>query len=101
MADEGDEKIHQPSSILSRVWAGGGLLYPVILTVCIVSISGTEDPATLGGIPYFNKLAHFCVFGLLATSIFRIVPPASRNFRPALAVIALGSIFGLSDEIHQ
>ena len=97
----GDGKVQHLSAIWPRIWAGGELLYPVILTLCIVNLSGTENPATPGGIPYFDKLAHFCVFGLLATVIFRIIPPPSRHFQSALAVIGLVSIFGLSDEIHQ
>jgi len=41
------------------------------------------------------------VFGLLATMIFRLIPPGSRNGRSALMVILAVSLFGLSDEFHQ
>jgi VanZ family protein len=66
-----------------------------------VNLSGTENPATPGFIPSFDKLAHFCVYGLMATLLFRLIPPASRNGLSALVVILAVSLFGLSDEIHQ
>jgi len=96
-----DEESQPPISIWGRIWAGGRVSYPFLLAVGIVSLSGTENPATPGGIPYFDKLAHFCVYGLLASLLFRLVPRISRNARSALVVILAVSVFGLSDEIHQ
>ena len=83
------------------VWANGQGLYPLILAIGIVGLSGEQSPPTPGFIPSFDKLAHFCVFGLLATLLFRLLPPASRNARAAILVILAVSLFGLSDEIHQ
>ena len=85
----------------TAVWADGQVLYPVILAVGIVGLSGEQSPPTPGFIPSFDKLAHFCVFGLLATLLFRLVPPTSRTARIAILVILAVSLFGLSDEIHQ
>ena len=85
----------------TAVWADGQVLYPVILAVGSVGLSGEQSPPTPGFIPSFDKLAHFCVFGLLATLLFRLVPPTSRTARIAILVILAVSLFGLSDEIHQ
>ncbi|ADE55186.1 VanZ family protein [Coraliomargarita akajimensis DSM 45221] len=48
-----------------------------------------------------DKIAHFLVFGLLATSIIRI--PAFRNptWRGALTAILITSGYGAFDEFHQ
>ena len=90
-----------PTSIGRRIWANGQVLYPIFLAVGIVSLSGTQSPPTPGFIPSFDKLAHFCVYGLLGTLLFRLVPLASMIGRSALAVIFAVSLFGLSDEFHQ
>ncbi len=89
------------TSVWRSIWADGQVLYPVILALGVVSLSGTSNPPTPGFVPGFDKLAHFCVYGLLATLIFRMVPPASRNGWSAFLVILAVSLFGLSDEIHQ
>jgi VanZ family protein len=96
-----EEKTQPSPAFWRRVWADGQVLYPVILAVGIVSLSGTQSPPTPGFIPSFDKLAHFCVYGLLATLIFRLIPSESRIGRAAWLVILVVSLFGLSDEIHQ
>lgn len=88
-------------SFWRTIWVNGQILYPVILAAGIVGLSGESSPPTPGFIPSFDKLAHFCVFGLLATLLIRLLPPASRNARNAFLVILAVSLFGLSDEIHQ
>jgi VanZ family protein len=88
-------------SFWRTVWANGRIVYPVLLAIGIVNLSGTEDPATPGFIPSFDKLAHFGVYGLLATLLFRLIPTASRNGLSALVIVLAVSLFGLSDEIHQ
>lgn len=92
---------HTKSSFWPAVWANGQVLYPLILAAGIVGLSGESSPPTPGFIPSFDKLAHFCVFGLLATLLFRLLPPASRSAWTAFLVILAVSLFGLSDEIHQ
>ena len=96
-----DKKPQARPSFWRTVWANGQLLYPIILAIGIVGLSGEQSPPTPGFIPSFDKLAHFCVFGLLATLLFRLLPPASRNASTAVLVILAVSLFGLSDEIHQ
>lgn len=82
-------------------WQEGRVVFPTLLAIGIVSLSGTENPAAPGGIPFFDKLAHFCVFGLLATLIIRLVPEKLRWPWGATGVVLLVSLFGLSDEFHQ
>ena len=89
------------SSFWRAIWAHGQVLYPIILAAGIVGLSGEGNPPTPGFIPNFDKLAHFCVFGLLATLIVRMVPAHARTLRAALGVVALVSFFGLTDEFHQ
>jgi VanZ family protein len=45
-----------------------------------------------------DKIAHFSVFGLLASLIFR-APGFCRKW--AIAAVVLVSLFGMSDEFHQ
>lgn len=44
----------------------------------------------------FDKIAHFSVYGLLATLVVR-----ARGERAAWQAVALVSLFGVSDELHQ
>ncbi|MEZ5275389.1 MAG: VanZ family protein [Opitutaceae bacterium] len=101
MTMENDATTNAKPRLWSLVWQDGRLLFPLMLAVGIVSLSGTENPAAPGGIPSFDKIAHFCVFGLLATLILRMIPDGSRTFLAAAAVVALVSVFGLTDEFHQ
>jgi VanZ family protein len=48
-----------------------------------------------------DKLAHFLVFGLLATSIVRIPRLFRRGRAGALIAAGLASAYGLLDELHQ
>ncbi|MFP4069818.1 MAG: VanZ family protein [Opitutales bacterium] len=48
-----------------------------------------------------DKIAHFLVFGLLATSIARIPRLARAGFLGALLAAALTSSYGVLDELHQ
>jgi len=100
-AMERDERSQSTPSIWHSIRARGQILYPVILAIGIVGLSGTENPPAPGFVPSFDKLAHFCVYGLLATLVFRLIPQTSKNWRSALLVIVAVSLFGLSDEIHQ
>lgn len=45
----------------------------------------------------FDKLAHFSIFGLLATLVARNGFVPGRAWLPIVAV----SVFGLTDELHQ
>lgn len=80
--------------------------WPVGLMVAITLVSGTATPAVPGD-PFIgrDKLAHFAVFGVLATAWIRCRPRSVSSTRPrlpwALAAVGLTASFGLADELHQ
>ncbi|MEY4487888.1 MAG: hypothetical protein RIQ79_396 [Verrucomicrobiota bacterium] len=60
--------------------------------------SSRSEVAGPPGIPHLDKIAHFSVFGLLASLVVR-APGFHRRW--ALAAVALVSLFGITDEFHQ
>ena len=71
-----------------------------MLTVTIVS--GQTNVAT----PNFNivapdKLAHFLVFGLIATAIIRLPVFEEKQTKGFIAAVVVTSLFGFADEMHQ
>lgn len=66
------------------------------LAVTIVVASGRGQVAA-PAIVDFDKVAHFAIFGLLATLVARAGFPGRRAWLAVLIV----SLFGLSDEWHQ
>jgi VanZ family protein len=70
-------------------------LYPFALAVMVVVASGRTHVAAPSGVG-FDKLAHFSVFGLLATLVARC--PGVHRFRYAILVV---SCFGIADEFRQ
>lgn len=73
-----------------------GWLWPVLLATAIVSASGRGQVAA-PAIVNFDKVAHFAIYGLLATLVARNGFVPRRAWVPIVAV----SLFGLSDEWHQ
>lgn len=71
-----------------------------MITITLVS-GGTIVALPIPSFFRFDKLAHFCVFGLLATSILRSLPPGIKPFHAMLIAFAATSLFGISDELHQ
>lgn len=71
-------------------------VWPVALAVTIL-IGSSRGEVAAPQVNHFDKLAHFLVFGLLATLLART--PAGLR-RAWLAVVAT-SLFGISDELHQ
>mgnify|MGYP005850035433 CR=1 FL=1 len=78
-------------------------LWPVLLGVTIFSLSGATHIATpdLGFQFSKDKVGHFLVFGLLATSILRVPGIDRMGWRGAIlaALITIG--FGGFDELRQ
>lgn len=73
-----------------------GWLWPALLATAITAASG-QSQVTAPGFLNADKLAHFLVFGLLATLVVR------NGFAPRhawVAVVAV-SVFGAADEWHQ
>ena len=70
-------------------------LYAAALAAVVVTASGRSAVAA-PSIVNFDKLAHFSIYGLMATLVVR---PFKRHHLIWAVVIVSG--FGISDEIHQ
>src|SRR5690625_4555920 len=79
------------------------LFWPILLMIILFSGSSGNAPATPGWLrfPHFDKVAHFFVFGLLATSIFRAFPASMKVGTRSIISVVLVSIFGFFDELRQ
>jgi len=62
----------------------------------MVVIASSRSQVAAPSVSYFDKIAHFSVFGLLGTLIAR--SPGVRRFRYAILIV---SLFGISDEFRQ
>lgn len=79
-----------PSPVSRLRW-----LYPLALAATVV-IASSRSQVAAPTISYFDKIAHFSVFGLLGSLIARC--PGVRRFRYAILIV---SLFGVSDEFRQ
>ena len=70
-------------------------VWPLLLATTIVIASG-RGQVSAPDVVNFDKIAHFSVYGLLATLVVRI----ESRWRGWLAIL-LVSVFGLLDEWHQ
>ncbi len=79
------------------------MIWPIALALTIVYSSGGSAPQLPAILPFIaiDKTAHFFIFGLLATLIFRVVKDNKMPIKHALIAILITSLFGLSDEWHQ
>jgi VanZ family protein len=76
-------------------------LRPLALAVTLVFASGNNPAPIPGAFVGFDKLAHSCIFGLLATLLLRVDAVWRRTgWRGWLAILAV-SAFGAIDEWHQ
>ena len=78
-------------------------LWPVLLILTIFLASGSEHLATpdLGFQFSKDKIAHFFVFGLVATSILRTPKFKDLSLRSMLIAALITSTYGACDEFHQ
>jgi hypothetical protein len=76
-----------------RWWRWG---YPLAIALGIVFASSRTEVGGGPDIPGFDKVAHFGVFGALATAAVRLVPPRRAGW-----VLLAVSLFGATDEFHQ
>ncbi len=76
-------------------------LWPLVLMLAITGVSGTSNPQLPGNFTVHDKLAHFMVFGLLATTFVRLPVFRRRTWWMLLVCVALPSAFGGLDELHQ
>jgi VanZ family protein len=77
---------------------------PVLLVMGLIFFfSSLPDPgATPGGIS--DKTAHFLIYGALGAALMRALADgrsAAMTLTRILAVVVLGTLYGVSDEIHQ
>lgn len=79
------------------------MLWPIFIAGTIFTLSGVSVLATPDieiDLP-LDKVAHFLVFGLLATAIIRIPYIHSKKWRGALITIAIVALYAAADEYHQ
>lgn len=77
---------------------------PVLLVMGLIFyFSSLPDPGgTPGGIS--DKAAHFLIYGALGGALMRALAEgrsAAMTMPRILAVVVLGTLYGVSDEIHQ
>ena len=82
------------SSRLKWLWA-------FALAGTLVWASGNSSPQIPGSFVGLDKIAHFGLFGLLATLVLRLESVWRRLGWRGWIVIAAVSIFGATDEWHQ
>lgn len=90
----------QQKTIPVRPWLWRSL-WPVAMACTIFSASSQSQIAGPAGIPHLDKIAHFGVFGLLATLVLRVFFDSRHLVRTTVVAIALASVYGMSDEFHQ
>lgn len=78
-------------------------LWPFAIALAIFLASGAKNLAApdLGFDFSYDKLAHFLVFGLLATAVLRIPSFFKNGWKGALLAACLISIYGALDEFRQ
>lgn len=76
--------------------------WPLLIVGTIFMVSGQSEVATPGfSFTHIDKIAHFGVFGALATSLIRLEFFRKQGWKGAVQVILLVSLFGGLDEWRQ
>lgn len=76
-------------------------LWPILILLTVFFASGQSVIAT-PGISYSpDKLAHFAVFGALATSLIRLPRVLAKGWRGGWGVWLFIAVYGAFDEFHQ
>jgi VanZ family protein len=78
-------------------------LWPILIVLTVFVVSGQSEVAVPSGFNLvgIDKVAHFGVFGALATSLIRLPEFQRRGRKGAWMVILLVSIYGGLDEWRQ
>lgn len=81
-----------------RTW-----VWPILLAATIFTLSGASQIATPDIDVQFSKdkIAHFLIFGLLATSILRVPNIQKLGWRGTIIAILITIAYGGFDEIRQ
>ena len=79
------------------------VLWPLALMATITSFSSQSGPQVpwVNWIPAHDKIAHFFVFGLLATHLLRLRREARKTRTGASFAVLMTLLFSVSDELHQ
>lgn len=71
-------------------------LWPMAVAA-LIFVASSRSQLAEPGLPSIDKVAHFSVYGLLATLMVRL----GRGAKAAWVSITLASLYGMSDEWHQ
>lgn len=85
------------------LWIRRDWLWPLLIYGTVLTVSGRSEVAVPSGLNFFqaDKLAHFLVFGALATAMIRIPEVRGLGRRSGLLVMVLVSLAGAADELWQ
>lgn len=89
---------HNFFSLEKRVYFWPILLMGIVSILSSVSVIATPD---IGNFFAFDKLAHFLVFGLIATSLLRIPYFYEKELGGVFEVIFIVACYGALDEYRQ
>jgi VanZ family protein len=76
-------------------------IWPLLIVGSVFFASGRSQIASPGWGLSVDKLAHFAVFGALATSLIRLPALSRRGWRGAVAALLITSLYGGLDEWRQ
>jgi len=87
----------------SSKWQWSSYYWPFLIILAIFAASSVQRLAAPDLDFEFStdKLAHFLVFGLLATSIVRTQYFKKNGLRGAFSAVCLTSLYGICDELRQ
>ncbi|MDF3129198.1 VanZ family protein [Kiritimatiellaeota bacterium B1221] len=77
------------------------VFWPLLIVVSVFFASGQSEIATPGFTFSVDKIAHFGVFGALATSVIRIPRFRQAGWKGVWAGLLLVSLWGAMDEFRQ
>ena len=76
-------------------------IWPFAIAIIIFAASSQSSLATPNTGFSYDKLAHFLIFGLLATSIVRISYFFNKGWQGFLLTVLIVSLYGVIDELRQ
>ena len=91
MSELSETAVPAPSAKKPRRW-----IWPALLAAGIF-LASTRSQIAEPDITHIDKVAHFGVYGLLATLLCRL----GRGWRAAGCALLATSLYGISDEWHQ
>lgn len=77
------------------------ILWPIALIVIVFLASGRSKLASPDVGFSYDKIVHFLVFGLIATSVLRIQIIIRKGWKGVCITILLVSCYGIFDEFRQ